>query len=101
MPTLDPYVRSKQNEKHARVCPVCGETFVTNVHNKICCSRTCTEKKWRWSNPESLRLISAKTVREEEGLQDKPKSKHVCRFYPPYSVCVCGKHQPAARVGGD
>jgi hypothetical protein len=76
MSTLNPYVKSKQKSQYARICPECGTGFVTNLPNKICCKRSCTEAQWRKKNPESVRLISDKTVRALEGFRDP--APHVC-----------------------
>ena len=45
--------------------------------------------------PRKPTLISARQVREAEGLKEYKRTPHVCRFYPPYFVCVCGAHREA------
>jgi hypothetical protein len=85
MPTLHPYVRSKQKAQYARVC-YCGKSFVTNISYKVCCSRSCSDKKWRKEHP---RPITASQVRAEEGRtkQTVTVSRHAS--YPPFGACAC------------
>lgn len=73
---MNPYVMSKQ-ASYARVCPACGNTFVTHISTKVYCDRQCAKNDWGKSHKRNERMITEKMVREAEGL-DKPKVKHVC-----------------------
>ena len=60
------YREKRRVGQHARVCPVCGVSFVTKYEKKICCSKQHADIHWRQQHPESERLISARQVQAEE-----------------------------------
>jgi hypothetical protein len=81
---------------HALVCPECGGSFVQKRGGQKYCNPKCTNAAW-YSRAD--RLISVEQVRREEGL-NKPKPQHVCRAYPPFGHCVCGRSVPTAASAG-
>jgi hypothetical protein len=117
MPTLNPYVKSKQKPAcHARTCAYCGEPFVAHSVDKKYCKNACKVAANRKYKP---RLISAAEVRRLEGLSNYTRTerkqqtddtdvlKSLAASLSPDVLAIClevraqnsRKHQPAARVG--
>lgn len=98
MPTLNPYVRSKQKAQYARVCPVCETHFVTRYNKKECCTKKCTDIRWRREHPECVRIISAARVRREDGL-DHPQPDCDCHDYKNCMCCRNAERRRAFKAG--
>jgi predicted nucleic acid-binding Zn ribbon protein len=85
---------ASQKTKHT--CPECGKAFAGRANKKFC-SEACGHRHWehrhpaRSRNTDGQQIITVAQVRKAEGLTDKPKPPHVCRFYPPSYKCLCGK----------
>lgn len=88
---------SKPKTYHARICPTCKTSFVTTRSLQMCCSYPCAQA---YRSEGGVRLITRAQVRAEDGL-DRPKSAHVCRYYPPAMKCLCGKRLPLMTAASD
>jgi hypothetical protein len=84
--------------KHALVCQYCGKPFVSSHADAKYRSSDCRVTSWRYSGKM---IVTARMVRQEEGLKDYTPTPHVCRFYAPAYKCICGKqgNGPARTYG--
>jgi hypothetical protein len=98
MPTLDPYVKSKQKGQYARVCPSCGVSFVTSYQKKVCCTKKCTDIKWRREHPECIRIITAAAVRRMDQM-DRPATVCTCHDFHHCLPCRNAERRRAFKAG--
>jgi hypothetical protein len=96
----NPYVKSKQKQppQYARICPVCETSFVTKYQKKMCCTKYCTDIKWRREHPESVRIITAAAVRRQDQM-DRPATECNCGDYRNCMSCRNAERRRAFKAG--